>query len=413
LRDWLVSRQRYWGTPIPVIYCEKCGIVPVPYDDLPVLLPTDVTFSGKGESPLTTSETFLQVECPKCGGEGRRETDTLDTFVDSSWYLLRYISPGEESAPFIKADVDRWFPVDRYIGGIEHACGHLIFVRFMTKVLKDLGLLSFDEPIERLFCQGMITKDGAKMSKSLGNVVPPDELISRYGADTERLYTLFSGPPDRDAEWNDTAVEGAHRFLNRVWNLALEWPFDPSASEAVCSELACDALPDNVNSLHRKTHQTIRKVTADFEAFHFNTGVAACMELVNSTRSFIDSLGGEEPTGQERAAISEAVGNLILLLSPMVPHIAEEIWERMGGTSSVFDAAWPTFDELAAAEDVVTIAVQINGKLRGEVEIERGADKDAVMELALADERIQKHMEGKSVRKVIHVPDRILNLVVG
>ncbi len=413
LRDWLVSRQRYWGTPIPVIYCDQCGIQAVPYDDLPVLLPTDVTFSGKGESPLTTSESFLNARCPKCGGKGRRETDTLDTFVDSSWYLLRYISPGEESVPFVKADVDRWLPTDRYIGGIEHACGHLIFVRFMTKVMKDLGFVSFDEPIERLFCQGMITKDGAKMSKSVGNVVPPEKLIARYGADTERLYTLFSGPPDRDAEWNDTAVEGAHRFLNRVWNLALEWPFDASASETVCTELACGGLPDKVHKLHGKTHQTIRKITADFEAFHFNTAVAATMELVNATRAFIEELGGRDATRVERAAVSEALESVVLLLAPMVPHISEELWERAGGEGSVFDAAWPTFDELAAAEDVVTIAVQVNGKLRAEVEAERGASQDAVLELAMADERIQKHTEGKTVRKVIHVPDRILNLVVG
>jgi leucyl-tRNA synthetase len=413
LRDWLVSRQRYWGTPIPVVYCDDCGAQPVPYEDLPVLLPTDVTFSGKGESPLTTSETFLDAPCPKCGGRGRRETDTLDTFVDSSWYLLRYISPGEESAPFVSEDANRWLPVDRYIGGIEHATGHLIFVRFMTKALHDMGLVGFDEPIERLFCQGMITKDGAKMSKSLGNVVPPDELIARYGADTERLYTLFSGPPDRDAEWNDTAVEGAHRFLNRVWKLALEWPFDPSKSEAVCSELSCDALPDNVNKLHRKTHQTIRKVTADIEAFHFNTAVAAIMELVNATRAFADGLGDTEPSAQERAAMAEAVESLVLLLAPMVPHIAEELWEKMGGEGSIFEHAWPTFDELAAAEDYVTVAVQINGKLRGEVETERGASQEAVLELARADGRIQKHLEGKTIRKVIHVPDRILNLVVG
>jgi leucyl-tRNA synthetase len=268
------------------------------------------------------------------------------------------------------------------------------------------------------------------MSKSLGTVVPPDELISRYGADTERLYTLFIGPPDRDAEWNDTAVEGAHRFLNRVWNLAQDWPFDASAPEAVCTELACDALPEHVTALHRKTHQTIRKVTADFEDFHFNTAVAAIMELVNTTRSFIDSASGSaglndgraqgeaaptrgEPTRQERAAISEAVQSVVLLLSPMVPHLAEEIWERMGGTGSIFGESWPTFDELAAAEDVVTIAVQINGKLRGEVEVERGAGEDAVVELARAEERVRSHIEGMTVRRVIFVPDRLVNLVVG
>jgi leucyl-tRNA synthetase len=414
LRDWLVSRQRYWGTPIPVIYCENCGVVPVPYDDLPVLLPTDVTFSGKGESPLTTSKAFLETECPKCGGRGRRETDTLDTFVDSSWYLFRYISPNEQDVAFIKDDVDRWFPVDRYIGGIEHACGHLIFVRFMTKALKDLGLLSFDEPIDRLFCQGMINKDGAKMSKSLGNVVPPDELIAHYGADTERLYTLFIGPPDRDAEWNDTAVDGAHRFLNRVWNLALDRPFEARAPEAVCAELVCDTLPEHVTALHRKTHQTIRKVTGDFEAFHFNTAVAAIMELVNATRSFIDGLGGDAKTAsQERAAIAEAVQTVVLLLAPMVPHLSEEIWERMDGEGSVFEQSWPTYDELAAAEDVVTIAVQVNGKLRGEVEVERGSDEDTVVGLATAEERVRSHIEGRKIRRIVFVPDRLVNLVVG
>jgi leucyl-tRNA synthetase len=450
LRDWLVSRQRYWGTPIPVVYCEKCGVVPVPYDELPVLLPTDVTFTGKGESPLTTSRTFLDTECPQCGGRGRRETDTLDTFVDSSWYLFRYLSPGEQAVPFVKNDVDRWFPVDRYIGGIEHATGHLIFVRFMTKALRDLGLLSFDEPIDRLFCQGMITKDGAKMSKSLGNVVPPDKLIADYGADTERLYTLFIGPPDRDAEWNDTAVDGAHRFLNRVWNLTEEWPFDAGDAESVCSELACDRLPEHVNALHRKSHQTIRKVTRDIEAFHFNTAVAAIMELVNATRSFIDGLSGDdrvsggaaesgdggasepagarsvsgapggdestagpEPTTLELAAIREAVQSVVLLLAPMVPHLSEELWERMGGTRTIFEQAWPTYDELAAAEDVVTIAVQVNGKLRGEVDADRGATEEQAVELARADEKVTRHLEGKEIRRIIYVQDRLLNLVVG
>ncbi|MCD4690316.1 leucine--tRNA ligase, partial [bacterium] len=412
LRDWLVSRQRYWGTPIPIIYCETCGPVAVPEDELPVLLPTDVEFTGKGESPLTTSKTFLDASCPKCGAPGRRESDTLDTFVDSSWYLMRYIDARNDERPFVKEHVDRWFPVDQYVGGVEHACGHLIFVRFMTKVLKDLGLLSFDEPIERLFSQGMIYKDGQKMSKSRGNVVSPDELIDRYGADTERLYTLFAGPPDRDAEWNDTAVEGSFRFLNRVWHLVGERPFAAGGLDAARANLSVDGLADGVVALHRKTHQTIRKVTLDMEAFHFNTAIAAVMELVNATRAFTDALG-EQPTDTEHAVVAEALEAVTLLLGPMVPHFAEEIWERMGGSGTIFHTAWPSYDEQAAKEDVVTIAVQINGKLRGDVDVERGASEDVVVELARANEKVARHLEGKTVRRIIFVPDRLLNIVVG
>jgi leucyl-tRNA synthetase len=412
LRDWLVSRQRYWGTPIPVVYCEKCGIRPVPEGELPVRLPTDVEFSGKGESPLSTSASFLNATCPQCGGRARRETDTLDTFVDSSWYLFRYVSPTAGEVPFVRTDVERWFPVDLYIGGIEHACGHLIFVRFMTKVLYDMGLVGFDEPIERLFSQGMITLDGAKMSKSKGNVVPPDELIARYGADTERLYTLFVGPPDRDAEWSDTAVEGSFRFLNRVWNLVEEWQFDAGHGQAAGDALeAGGELPDHVRGLHRKTHQTIRKVTTDMDVMHFNTAVASMMELSNSIRSFLDGLAAD-PTELERAAVNEALATLVVLLGPMVPHFSEELWERAGARETLFRRPWPAYDPEAAREDVVVIAVQVNGKLRGEVQAELGASQDAVLELARANERIGRHVEGVVVRRVIFVPDRLLNLVV-
>jgi leucyl-tRNA synthetase len=410
LRDWLISRQRYWGTPIPIIYCERCGLQAVPERDLPVLLPTDVRFTGKGESPLTTSPTFATAPCPKCGGQGRRETDTIDTFMDSSWYLFRYISPREEGAPFVSEDVNRWFPVDQYIGGIEHACGHLIFVRFMTKALHDMGLLAFDEPIERLFTQGMICMNGAKMSKSKGNVVPPDELISAYGADTERLYTLFMGPPDRDAEWSPASVEGCHRFLNRIWTLVEEWPFDPEAGYG--ARLGSAELPAGVVGLHRKTHQAIRKVTRDLEAFHFNTAVAAVMELANATRSFIDGLAGRTPAVAERAAIGEAVRSLVLLLGPMVPHIGEELWERAGGRKALFRQPWPAWDEAAAAEDTVTIAVQVNGKLRGEIEAPRGATQEDALEIVRSSEKLRKHLEGGTLRRVIHVQDRLLNLVV-
>jgi leucyl-tRNA synthetase len=410
LRDWLISRQRYWGTPIPVVYCDECGISAVPDEELPVLLPEDVTFTGKGESPLATSPTFVSTTCPRCGGPARRETDTIDTFIDSSWYLFRYISPREDAAPFVSEDVNRWLPVDQYIGGGEHACGHLIFVRFMTKALHDMGLVDFDEPIARLFTQGMIYKDGIKMSKSKGNVVAPDELIAHYGADTERLYTLFIGPPDRDAEWSDSAVEGAHRFLNRVWDLATEWSF-MNDTPGETSSLLAGELPENVDAVHRKTHQTIRKVTADFQRFHFNTAVASIMELTNAVRGFAESL--DEPREQDRAVIREAVRSIVVLLAPMVPHFSEELWERAGGSGSIFRASWPAYDEEAAREDVVTIAVQVNGKLRGEVDAPRGADQETVEALAREHERVAKHLEGVTVRRVIHVPDRLLNFVVG
>jgi len=410
LRDWLISRQRYWGTPIPVVYCDTCGIQPVPDDDLPVLLPDDVTFTGRGESPLATSPTFVHTTCPACGGSARRETDTIDTFIDSSWYLLRYISPDEDSAPFVPEEVNRWLPVDQYIGGVEHACGHLIFVRFMTKALNDMGLVDFDEPIARLFTQGMIYKDGIKMSKSKGNVVSPDELIAHYGADTERLYTLFIGPPDRDAEWSDSAVEGAHRFLNRVWDLAAEWPFRAGASGE--APALGGELPDQADAVHRKTHQTIRKVTDDIDRFHFNTAVASIMELTNAVRGFAEELA-DAPSDVERAVIDEAVEHIVLLLAPMVPHFSEELWERAGATTSVFEAGWPSYDEEAAREDVVTIAVQVNGKLRGEIEAPRGADEGAVVKLATENERVAKHLEDAAIRRVIHVPDRLVNFVVG
>jgi leucyl-tRNA synthetase len=375
-----------------------------------VLLPTDVTFTGKGSSPLATSPTFVTAKCPKCGGEGRRETDTIDTFMDSSWYLFRYISPREENAPFVSADVNRWFPVDQYIGGIEHACGHLIFVRFMTKALHDMGLVAFDEPIEKLFTQGMIYMNGSKMSKSKGNVVPPDELIAAYGADTERLYTLFMGPPDRDAEWSAASVEGCHRFLNRIWTLAEEWPFDTVSDYG--ARLGSADLPEEVLGLHRKTHQTIRKVTRDLEGFHFNTAVAAVMELANATRSLIDGLAGRAPAPAERYAICEAVRSLVLLLGPMVPHLGEELWERAGGRETMLRQPWPSWDEAAAAEDTVTIAVQVNGKLRGDIAAPRGATQEDALELARASEKLRKHLEGGTLRRVIYIQDRLLNLVV-
>jgi len=410
LRDWLISRQRYWGTPIPIIYCERCGLQAVPERDLPVVLPTDIRLTGKGESPLSTSPTFMAAVCPRCGGQGRRETDTIDTFMDSSWYLFRYISPREERAPFVSEDVNRWLPVDQYIGGVEHACGHLIFVRFMTKALHDMGLLGFDEPIERLFTQGMIYKDGSKMSKSKGNVVPPDELIAAYGADTERLYTLFIGPPDRDAEWSDASVDGCHRFLNRVWSLAEEWPFDPRADYGAA--LAGQELTAGVEALHRKTHQTLRKVTRDFEGFRFNTAVAAVMELANAARSFAEGLGGRAPAPVERAVIGEAVRSLVVLLAPMVPHLGEELWQRAGGVTSIFRGPWPVWNEAAATDDTVTIAVQVNGKLRGQVEAIRGSSQDDVLELARRNDKLSKYLDQPSLARVIYVQDRLLNLVV-
>ncbi len=400
LRDWLISRQRYWGAPIPVVYCDKCGIVPVPESRLPVILPEGVEFRPKGESPLKNAAGFVKTVCPSCGGPARREIDTMDTFVDSSWYYLRYISPHLKDKPFDTDDLNRWLPVDQYIGGVEHAILHLLYSRFITKVLSDMGQIGFDEPFKRLFTQGMIIKDGAKMSKSKGNVVSPDALIKKYGADTVRLYTLFIGPPGKDAEWSDQGVEGASRFLKRVWNLMdiLSGAPDDGGDE--------DARKD----LLRKMHQTIKKVTEDIdEEFHFNTAISAVMELVNQVYAGIDKKGD---SCFDKKSLKEVVSITALLLAPFVPHITEEIWERLGEGKSIFESRWPEYREDILLTEKVTVPVQIKGKLRSKVEIPCGLSDDEVKKTVLQDEKIKAWVEDKEIKKWIIVPDKLVNIVV-
>ncbi|MFC1644047.1 leucine--tRNA ligase [Candidatus Omnitrophota bacterium] len=400
LRDWLISRQRYWGAPIPIVYCQKCGIVAVPEDKLPVLLPEAAEFRPTGESPLKDAPDFVNTKCPSCAGPAKREVDTMDTFVDSSWYFLRYISPKEDKAPFDTKDVNRWLPVDQYIGGVEHAILHLLYSRFITKVLCDMGYIAFDEPFARLFTQGMIIKDGAKMSKSKGNVVSPDDLIKKYGADTVRLYTLFIGPPEKDAEWSDRGVEGAYRFLKRVWNLLEVLEAAPDEGTGVKAQ----------EKLIRKMHQTIKKVTEDIdEAFHFNTAISAIMELVNQVYAGLSEKGN---SCYGKKCIEEVLTNMVLLLAPFVPHMAEEIHERMGQKKSTFKCGWPSFRSDMLETDVVTVPVQINGKLRSTIEVPRGLEEEKVKECVLKDEKIKEWLGGKEIRKWIILQDKLVNIVI-
>jgi leucyl-tRNA synthetase len=396
LRDWLISRQRYWGAPIPVIYCDKCGITGVPEKDLPVLLPEKVDFKPCGESPLASSQGFVSVKCPKCKGDARRETDTMDTFVDSSWYFLRYLSPKDSSRAFDKRLVDKWLPVDQYIGGVEHAILHLLYSRFIAKVLNDLGFIGFNEPFKALFTQGMIIKNGAKMSKSKGNVISPDELIARYGADTIRLYTLFIGPPEKDAEWNDRAVEGAYRFLGRLWRLVAK----------ICELENCqENLKPQDRQLERKIHQSIKKVSRDIEGdFKFNTAVSAVMELVNEAHSAIEK--------DNLYYARDAAVTAVLLVAPFVPHIAEELWEVLGNRPSIFNQKWPCFDEEKAKEDILVLPVMINGKLRSKIEVEDSAAQDQIQAIALADDKVKGYIKGAGIKKIIVVPKKLVNIVV-
>ncbi|HEX8598243.1 MAG TPA: leucine--tRNA ligase [Chloroflexia bacterium] len=403
LRDWLISRQRYWGAPIPIVYCDKCGEVPVPEKMLPVVLPLDVEFRPGGESPLARMDSFVNTTCPQCGGEAKRETDTMDTFVDSSWYFLRFCDPRNEEYPFSPELANYWMPVDQYTGGVEHAILHLMYSRFLTKVVADAGLVSVQEPFRRLFTQGMITKDGAKMSKSKGNVVPVDLMVETKGADTARLFSLFIGPPDEDAEWSDQGVDGMFRFLNRVWRL-----FEGNV-KVVDENGAARAIGDYSSSdrdLLRKVHLTIQKVTNDMQRFHFNTSVSAIMELSNAMQSY------REAHGPETAAYSIAATNLLLLIAPMSPHIAEELWHRSGGQGSVHIQAWPQFNEELAASDVITLVIQVNGKLRDRIEVPADVSEDEATTLALASPKVQQFLEGGTPRQVRYVPGRLVNIVV-
>ena len=401
LRDWGISRQRYWGAPIPIIYCDDCGIVPVPEEDLPVVLPLDLEVGKEGQSPLPKSPEFYEVPCPKCGKKARRETDTMDTFVESSWYYERYASPRYDKGMFDPEAVKYWLPVDQYIGGIEHAILHLLYSRFYTKVLRDFGMVEFDEPFTNLLTQGMVIKDGAKMSKSKGNVVDPNYLIEKYGADTARLFSLFAAPPERDLDWSDQGVEGSYRFLNRVWRLVME---NLDVLKGPLTAVGEDRISQD---LHRKTHQTIKKVTEDIDRYHFNTAVSAVMELTNAVYGIL-------PLKEEtKGAFQEAVRAILLLLSPFVPHITEELWHRTGNDTYLLNEPWPGYDPEAAKEEEITIVVQVNGKLRDRLILPADVQEEQVKEAAMNQEKVKKYLDGKTIRKVIYVPKKLLNIVVG
>jgi leucyl-tRNA synthetase len=404
LRDWGISRQRYWGTPIPVIHCPACGIVPVPEDQLPVVLPgTDS--EGGSHAPLHQQENFIAITCPTCGGKARRETDTMDTFVESSWYFARYTCPDCATSPLDEAQAKYWLPVDQYIGGVEHAILHLLYSRFFTKVLRDLGYLSIDEPFQNLLTQGMVIKDGAKMSKSKGNVVDPNELIERYGADTVRLFSLFAAPPERDLEWNAQGVDGASRFLNKVFRLLSPVVQAGGASAALP---ALDSLNEPSRALHRKTHQTIKKVTDSIESnFHFNTAISAVMELINQASALVGDNKEVDP-----AVLRSCLDATLLLLFPMVPHFCEELWELTGHDHSLDQSTWPAFDAEAARDEAITVIVQVNGKVRARLEVAADSDDDELQRLALADERVQKSLGGKEPKKIIVVQRKLVNIVI-
>ncbi|MCK5193212.1 MAG: class I tRNA ligase family protein, partial [Desulfobulbaceae bacterium] len=451
LRDWGISRQRYWGTPIPMVHCASCGVQPVPETDLPVVLPKDVVPDKSGKSPLHDLEDFYKTTCPSCGGVARRETDTMDTFVESSWYYARYACPDFHEGPLDPDAVNYWLPVDQYIGGVEHAILHLLYARFFTKIMRDLGYLTVDEPFTNLLTQGMVIKDGTKMSKSKGNVVDPDVLIEKYGADTVRLFSLFAAPPERDLDWSDKGVEGAYRFLNRIYR------FVTDNIEMLCRSetIIPSQMTHSSRSLHRKTHQTIRKVTSDIDPnpakldsfqyplegyktlyrkkelrgnlitsqhtcknvddsdrgskFHFNTAISAVMELTNTLYSQTGENAKEQPQPE---IIKEAVEAILTLLSPMVPHFCEELWQRTNHSTTLVKTTWPKFDPEAAKENEITLVIQVNGKLRSRLQVAPDMTEDAVKEKAMEDENVQKFIKGKTIRKVIVVKSKLVNIVV-
>jgi len=414
LKDWGISRQRYWGTPIPMVYCDADGLVPVPEKDLPVILPDNVPITLSGGSPLASVPSFLNTTCPKCGGPARRETDTMDTFVDSSWYFYRYTDAQNDAAPFDSTKIAYWFPIDQYIGGVEHAILHLIYSRFWTKFMRDMGLIKNDEPVERLFTQGMVIKDGAKMSKSLGNVVSPDEMVERYGADATRMYSLFAAPPERDLDWQESGIEGIQRFLGRVYrfylrNSALETRV-PATPPANTAPAATEPLSSEARALQRKLHQTIKRVSDDFEGrWHFNTCIAAIMELANEIYSTEEArAAGRVPA----SLIADLQRVIALLLAPMAPYMAHELWEMTGETGNLLKAPWPKYDAALAAEDEIHIPVQVNGKLRGVVVVPVHASEDQIKQSALANEKVKASIAARQIMKVIIVPKKLVNIVV-
>ena len=406
LRDWLISRQRYWGAPIPIIYCDKCGTVPVPEEDLPVILPTDVKISGKGNSPLATSESFVNTTCPECGAAAKREVDTMDTFVCSSFYYLRYTDPKNDQHPFEMDKTKYWMPVDQYVGGVEHAILHLLYARFFTKVLYDMGLSPVDEPFSNLLTQGMVLKDGHKMSKSLGNTVSPEEIIAKYGADTARLFILFAAPPERDLEWSDQGVEGSFRFLNRIWRLVTE-----SINEIHIDNMVdTGKLSSQDKELRFVLHNTIKRITNDIsQRFNFNTAVSALMELVNAIYDYREKCKNGK---LNNAVLSDAITCLLIMLAPFCPHITSELWEMIGREDSIHDQKWPQWDEEALVKDQVEIVVQVNGKLRDRLMISTQATKEEIEKAALGLDKIQELTSAKDIVKVIVVPKRLVNIVI-
>jgi leucyl-tRNA synthetase len=431
LKDWGISRQRYWGTPIPMLYCEKDGIVPVPEKDLPVILPENMDVTLTGGSPLGRVREFVNTTCPKCGGPARRETDTMDTFVDSSWYFYRYTDPGNAQVPFDSKTVAYWFPIDQYIGGVEHAILHLIYSRFWTKAMRDLGLIKNDEPVERLFTQGMVTYQGAAMSKSRGNVVSPDEMVNRYGADSARLYVLFAAPPDRDLDWQDSGIEGIRRFLGRVYRFVVR---NAQPEHSDWRKPVPVDLPPEARAIQRKLYQTIKRVSDDFQGrWHFNTCISAIMELVNALYAYEESVAarvgralpsassgqalpanveGTSRSGIFTSFLADVQRNLVLLLAPFAPYLAHELWEMLGEKERLLKAPWPKYDATLAKEEEVEIPVQVNGKLRGRVVVPADAAQEAVFDRAIADEKVHAAIAGKELVKRIFVPGKLLNLVV-
>ena len=402
LRDWLISRQRYWGTPIPMINCPECGWVPEKEENLPVLLPTDVVFTGKGESPVATSKTFVDCKCPVCGKAAKREVDTMDTFLDSSWYFLRYTDARNDKAPFDYEKANYWMPVDQYIGGVEHAILHLMYARFFTMVLHDMGLVNVEEPFTNLLTQGMVLKDGSKMSKSVGNVVSPDEIIEKYGADTARLFILFAAPPERELEWSDTGVEGSYKFINRVYRLIAELSEDTEGIPPVYN-----AETKDDKQLNYILNNTIRRVTEDIgNRFNFNTAISAIMELTNEIYRY------KELEDVNLGLLRSAAEKLVLLLSPFTPHVCEELWEALGFVEPVYKAQWPAYDEKALVKDSVEIVVQINGKVKAKLEVPSGLSKEEFEKTCMNEQAVKALTDGKDVVKVIAVPNKLLNIVV-
>jgi leucyl-tRNA synthetase len=405
LHDWLVSRQRYWGTPIPIIYCDRCGVVPVPEPDLPVVLPRDLPFTATA-SMLGEAGSFVKTTCPQCGGAARRETDTMAQWIDSCWYFLRYTDPHNAQAPFRREVADPWIPVDQYIGGIEHAVLHLLYTRFFVKVLHDMGMTKVEEPFLRLFTQGMLQMEGQTMSKSKGNVVGPDEVIPQYGADALRTYVLFLAPAEQEADWKEGGIEGIVRWLNRVWRAVAgrAEAFDPQWREQAAKTADAAAV-----ALRRKTHQTVQRVTNDIERFHFNTAISAMMEMVNAMTEASERAG----EAAMRPAYSEACETLTLVLAAFTPHLAEELWHQLGREGSVHQAAWPAWDEAVAAEEMVTVVIQVNGRLRDRMTVAPDTPEETLREQALASEKVKPFIDGKKVRQVVVVPGRLVNIVVG